>query len=412
MVYGPHAVARHEGKVVFVRGAAPCEEVEVVIREDRGRYAYADLLDVIRPSPVRRTPPCPYLPACGGCPWQHLEYEAQLAIKRVIVSEQLRRIGRLELDVPPVMSSPLEFGYRQRLKLRVADREVGFFAGGTHSLVAVERCLLPEPPVAAAIPEARVLIGSLHAKVRRLEIAAARDSTPDLTVAAEVEGSVSCADEPVCRSWLDAHPQVSGLTLAGRRWRRTWGSDRIAVRPQHDLSLNLRIGGFSQVNPRANRRLVEMVLDIVNARPGLRVLDLYSGAGNFSLPLARKGADVLAVEQDRKAVEDGNENARRLGLPACRFEQGRAARKAAELADAKRSFDLVLLDPPRCGAAETLTAIMRLAPPRLLYVSCDPSTLARDLRHLAARYRVRQIQAIDMFPHTYHVETIVETSLI
>jgi 23S rRNA (uracil1939-C5)-methyltransferase len=412
MAYGPHAVARRNGKVIFVRGGAPCEEAEIVVREDRGNYAYADLLTVLRPSPVRRQPPCPYLPRCGGCPWQHLAYEAQLVAKHTVVREQIRRIAHLDLDVRPVLPSPLEFGYRQRLKLRVAEGRVGFLAGGTHSLVDIDHCLLAEPEVAAAIPTVRTLVAMLCTRIRRIEIASGADPGPGLVVAAEAEGSFVAEDERHCRSWLDAHPSVSGLTISGRRWLRSWGGERLLVRPEADLSLSVRVGTFTQVNPEANRRLVDLVLNLAEPRTGQNILDLYAGAGNFSLPLARRGALVRAVDHDRRAIEDGKENAQRLGLEGCGFEHGNVAQAAANLARSGEHFALAILDPPRSGAAEALDALMRLAPDRVIYISCDPSTLARDLARLASQYRFGCVRALDMFPHTYHVENVVDAALI
>jgi 23S rRNA (uracil1939-C5)-methyltransferase len=412
MAYGPHAVARQNGKVIFVRGGAPCEEAEVVIREDRGKYAYADLCTVLQPSPLRRQPPCPYLPRCGGCPWQHLAYDAQLGAKYTVVREQIRRIGHLDLDVRPVLPSPLEFGYRQRLKLRVAEGRVGFLAGGTHSLVDIDHCLLAEADVAAAIPTARELIAMLRTGIRRIEIASGADPGPGLVVAGEAEGPFVADDETRCRSWLKAHPSVAGLTISGRRWLRSWGGERFLVQPEFDLSLSVRVGTFTQVNPQANRRLANLVLDLAQAGRGQNILDLYAGAGNFSLPLARRGALVRAVEQNQRAIEDGKENAQRLGLEGCRFEHGNVAQVVAGLGRSGERFTLAILDPPRSGAAEALDALIRLAPERVIYISCDPTTLARDLARLASHYRIGCAHPLDMFPHTYHVETVVDAALI
>jgi 23S rRNA (uracil1939-C5)-methyltransferase len=186
----------------------------------------------------------------------------------------------------------------------------------------------------------------------------------------------------------------------------------VIVRPETDLSLSVRIGTFTQVNPEANRRLVELVLDLAEPRTGQNILDLYAGAGNFSLPLARRGALVRAVEHDRRAIEDGRENAQRLGLAGCRFDHGHVAQAVADLAGSREHFALAILDPPRSGAADALDALMRLAPDRVIYISCDPTTLARDLGRLSSRYRVGCVQALDMFPHTYHVETVVDAALI
>lgn len=406
MAYGPHAVARHDGKVLFVRGAAPDEDVDVVVREDRRTFAYADVVAVVRPSAVRRPAPCPYLPRCGGCPWQHLTYEAQLAAKRLIVHEHLRRIAGLEAPVAPVLASPCEFGSRQRLKLRAANGAVGFYAAASHTLVAVTHCPIAEPAVEAAIPWAADLAGGLASNIRRIEVLR-RDAGGDVVAAAEVEGPWIAADEGRCGAWLSRHPAVRGLVLHGRRWRRAWGDDHVTVCPEPEIPLTVRAGTFVQVNPGANEQLVRTVLQTLSVGPARRVLDLYAGAGNFTLPLARRGVSVVAVEGHRQAAEDGIANARRLGLDNVRFIIDDVRRAVARLAAAGERFDAVLLDPPRSGAAEIVEDLCRVRAARLVYVSCDPATLARDLKRLSPQFRVEAIQPVDMFPHSYHVESVV-----
>jgi 23S rRNA (uracil1939-C5)-methyltransferase len=410
MAYGPHAVGHHEGKVIFVRGGAPEEVLDVVLRETRARFAFADAVAVVEPSPARRQPPCPYLPRCGGCPWQHLVYADQLAAKYDVVQQHLRRIGGLDVVPAPIVASPAEWRYRQRLKLRVQQRQVGFYAAASHDLVAVDHCLLAAPRVEAALPAATALVRRLATIVQRLEIVAG-DEAGELVLAAQAEGGWQPRDEDECRAWLDAHAQVRGLVVSGRGWRRAWGDERVTMRPEADLALQVHAGTFTQVNPGANRALVALVVARAGVAADMRVLDLYAGAGNLSLPLARRGAQVPAVEQHRQAADDGIANASRLTPGRCEFIARPARRAVAALHAAGRQFDLVVLDPPRSGAAEVLPALLRLAPARLVYVSCDPTSLARDLAQLTTRYRVTHVQSIDMFPHTYHVETVVAAEL-
>ncbi|MFN8640314.1 MAG: TRAM domain-containing protein [Candidatus Binatia bacterium] len=234
MAYGPHAVARAGGKVVFVRGAAPHEEVEVRVREERERYAFADLVAVRRPSPVRRSAPCPYLPRCGGCPWQHLEYGAQLAAKQRIVGDQLQRLGGVVVPVAAPLPSPRQLAYRRRVKLRVADGAVGFLAAASHDVVPIAHCLLAEPGVDAAIAWLAGLVHALRSAVRRLEVAAGA-AADRIVVAGEVEGAWHDGDEAACRDWLATHPEVAGLCCAGaggrgrgatRRSRSMWTTAR------------------------------------------------------------------------------------------------------------------------------------------------------------------------------------------
>jgi 23S rRNA (uracil1939-C5)-methyltransferase len=410
LTYGPHGVGRlASGKAVFVRGVAPGEEVEVVVTEDRKNFVYADLAAVVGPSQQRRTPPCEYLPGCGGCPWQHLTYAAQLHAKEQSVRDALTRIGKLDASlVQSILPSPLEFGYRNRLNLRVDGHEIGFYRGGTHALVPISHCLLAEAEVDRAIEAARALVRCVESKVRRIEIVA-RGRAPGVVLHGEVEGELSPRDEERAVAFLDSFSDVSGIVLQGHRWRTAWGDVMVRVTPADGAEVTLPAGAFSQVNPRANRQLVELVLAFAGLRGGDRVLELHAGAGNLTLPLAAHAGQVVAVEQDKLAAAAAAENTRALSNVEVRNLS--AAQAVTQCAARGENFDLVVLDPPRSGAPEAVKGLLDIAARRLVYVSCNPSTLARDLARLARRYRIEAVQPIDMFPHTYHVETVVRTVL-
>jgi 23S rRNA (uracil1939-C5)-methyltransferase len=233
-----------------------------------------------------------------------------------------------------------------------------------------------------------------------------------VVIAGEAEGGWHAADEEACLAWCDAHPAVAGMVLRGRGWSRSWGDPVVSVAVVDDAPpLRVRAPGFTQVNDGANRLLIEQVLHGVAPRPGLRVLDLYAGAGNLSFPLRRAGALVTAVEQDNAAAADARAQGEREPGTPLRVLAMAAERAVQQLAEAGEQFDAVVLDPPRSGAASCVASLLRIAAPRLVYVSCDPSTLARDLRQLSTAYRVDSAQPIDFFPHTYHVETVVAATL-
>ncbi|MGD9764243.1 MAG: 23S rRNA (uracil(1939)-C(5))-methyltransferase RlmD [Candidatus Binatia bacterium] len=410
MAYGPHAVTRDAGKVLFVRGAAPQERVEVAVREEHDRFAFADVVSVLQPSPARRVPPCEYLPHCGGCPWQHLDPGAQRAAKRQIVAEQLRRLGGLEVAVEPVLAAPREFGYRRRVKLRVANGAIGYHAAASHAIVPVGHCLLAEPPVDAAMAALPDLLAGARSAIRRLEIVNG-GSGGGVVVVGEVEGPFEAADEAHATAWLEGFAAVSGLVLRGRKWERTWGDPLVALSTSDASPLKVHAAGFTQVNSAANQLLVDTVLRLADPHPGQRILDLYAGAGNLSLPLRRAGAEVTAVERDARATRDARRNAEAEPGPPLQAIAQRAERAVAQLAAAGERFDVVILDPPRSGAQACIEALRALGVPRLIYVSCDPATLARDLRALVPPYAVDVVQPIDMFPQTYHVEIVLRAAL-
>jgi 23S rRNA (uracil1939-C5)-methyltransferase len=410
LTYGPHGVGRLNGKVMFVRGVLPGEDVDVRVREERRSFAYADLLSVKNPSPDRRVPPCPYLPQCGGCPWQHIRYDAQLRAKEQNVRDQLHKIGHLE-DIPllSTLPSPLEFGYRSRLNLRVEDRRVGFYAAGSHSLVPIDHCLLAEDTVDAAIRSAASLVGRLASRVRRVEIV--ERGAGGVVLRGEVQGRLADADRGVVGRWLASKEGVDGLVLHGRGWRLVWGTERIRFSPEENLDVDVRCGAFTQVNPAANRLLVRTVLKLGKFRSTDRVLDLYAGAGNFGFAVARRVADVVVVEQDALTAEDAAAAAAALGFDHVEVWRCSAAQALTRALADRATFDTVILDPPRSGAAEVLDGLLDAAPSRLIYVSCNPATLGRDLGRLSARYRIEAVQPIDLFPQSYHVECVVSAVL-
>jgi len=411
--HGPHGIARidGDGKVLFVRGAVPGETVEVAVREDRGTYAFADVCRVLSPSAGRREPPCPYLPRCGGCPWQHLEYAAQLRAKEQNVRDALRRIGGIgAAPIAPIIPSPDEYAYRGRLSMRVDGGRLGFYAGGTHELVEVGHCLLAQPAVDAAITAAASLLRRLASDLRRVEIASCGDGS-SVAIVGEVHGPLRTKDDTTIRGWLDAQPDVAGVVFTGKRWRRQWGDDAVAWAAEEGYALTTRAGTFTQVNPRGNRLLVQAVLDLGRFASADQVLDLYAGSGNLTVPIARRAGHVTAVEQHPDAAADARANVARLGLSNCRIVTGDARAAVAAFAAERTACAAVVLDPPRSGAAAIIDGLLALGPARLIYVSCNPATLARDLKRLAPRYTVDAVQPIDLFPHSYHVETVVRAVL-
>lgn len=425
LAYGPHGVARVDGKVHFVRGVAPGDLVEVAVREDRGSFAWADAARVVERGPARRDPPCAFLPRCGGCPWQQVADDEQAHAKEAVVRDLLARVGGLEAPrVLPILRPAPAFGYRRRLSMRIADRRVGFLAGASHELVQVDRCLLAAPELDGAIAVAQAWVESLRTRLNRLEIASVGpDADPPagtpaaafvaaagpgrFVLVGQADGPYSADDDAATERLLAREPRVAGAVVHGRGFRRVLGDERVRVPLVAGDRLELRAGDFTQVGDAGNAALIGCVVAAAAAAPGEVVADLYAGAGNLAIPLARRGARVFAVERSRSSVEAGRENARRLDLRELSFEEGDVPRVLDAWLASGVPIAVAVLDPPRSGAADAVPRLLRLAPRAIVYVSCDPATLARDLRALSGDYRLVDAQPIDFFPQTHHVETVV-----
>lgn len=396
-----------DGRVVFVAGALPGEKVRARIVSEKRQYLEAEMVELLSSSPDRVEPTCPYYDSCGGCDLMHLAYPAQVKAKEAWASQALSRLDAPELKA---MASPAEWGYRHRVRFQVQDGVIGFFARASHDLIQVEHC-----PVAA------------WGVNRLLEEVSGGDladwpSLAWLEVMADHEGRVLAAvglDDLPPDSSLVALKQALGR--AGADGARLYAADRVEAwtydqasglvyYADHDLSLRAYPGLFSQVNWPANELLIKHVLQKAGEPWGQeRALDLYAGAGNFSLPLAARDWGVLAVEGDPHAVKAGKAQARELGLEqSVVFSRGQAGRELHSQVKAGQTCDLVLLDPPRAGAKGLMKDLAALKPQRVIYISCHAAALARDAGRLKeAGYALADLSVIDMFPQTAHLEAVL-----
>jgi 23S rRNA (uracil1939-C5)-methyltransferase len=414
--YGPAGIAHVDGQVVFVPGTAPGDEVVVEIDSQKKNYATARVVEVRSPSPFRRLPPCPYVSQCGGCPWQHIEYPEQLRAKEVLVHEQLRRIGGLN-DIPllPIIPSPEEWRYRQRLLFHV-DRagRVGLLAPRSHNVVTIDSCSVAWEAMPSQLRLVREWIASLRTVVVQVELAvedpAARPEEQRVIVLGQARGPFQQKDEQACRL-LAARPLVAGVMLQGKEWRQAWGNTSRTFIGK-DETLTIHDDAFTQVNTAANQLLVEAVLRHSEVRSTDTVIELYCGSGNFSVSFARRAREFIGIEQDGRAIADARRNAARAGVTNTRFLHTPASVGVRELLAGGARGDVVVLDPPRSGAADIVDDLPRFGARVITYVSCDPATLARDLRRLHQHgYQLQAVQPIDMFPQTYHVEVVAVSVL-
>jgi 23S rRNA (uracil1939-C5)-methyltransferase len=404
LTYGGDALAHDGERVVFVPLAAPGDRVRARVVERRRDWARAEIETLLDAGPDRTVPPCPVFGRCGGCQWQHVATAAQHAAKRAIVAEQLSRLGGLrDVDVRPVRAAPEPWRYRARITLVAEGRRLGFQRARSHDLVEIAECAIADPTLVQTLDAARAWARDVRTAPRRVTLARAPGGA---VLVAELRAAPTPGDVDATERALVSDGRLRGAVLTGRGSRQVVGDPHLRVAVEPDLALEVPADAFTQVHADANLLLVATVLEIGRFAPGMRALDLYCGAGNFALPISRRGVAVTGIERSGVAVESARLNAARLGLGAT-FVRDAAAAALARLPSER--LDAVVLDPPRAGAAEVVAPLAGLRPSRLLYVSCDPATLARDARELAGRgYRIGRVQPVDLFPQTYHIETVAE----
>lgn len=366
LAFGGFAVGRHDGMAVFVPFAAPGERVRATITAIEKNHAKARLEQVLQASPHRREPRCKHFRDCGGCQFQHLDYATQLAAKSEFVRDALVRTGGFDWPEPIVVHHADEWGYRSRTQLKVLGRHLGFHRAFTNEVVDVEQCPVLAPELEAALVPLRQLVASLP-----------KDKVPyQVDGACGSDGAAFAPDMPGVRKDLVVH-DVLGF--------------RYLVEPE----------SFFQ----GNRHLVaDLVRGAVGDERGELAFDLYAGVGLFSLPLSRQFTRVIAVEDERRAATLGRVNVKHNTRDNVVYH-----RLTTEhfLRDNQERPDLVLMDPPRLGAKQVIPQLLQLGAARMVYVSCDPNTLARDLRSLCdGGYEIERVEGYDMFPQTYHVECV------
>ncbi len=430
MAYGGRGVGRIDGYMVFVPDTAPGDRVRARLWRVKPAYAEADLIEVEAPSPVRTTPPCPHFGPCGGCVWQHLGYDVQLRTKEDIVRESLAHIpGLPDVVIRPILPAGTPWAYRNKMEFTFhPEATLGLHRRGAFDrVVPIATCLIQSDTANAVLArarewastsglsryDARAHTGLLRQVVireakRTGEIMVALIATaPEVPTARELARRLVAETPGIASVLLGVNPGASdGLPLAG--------VSVLAGRPyiEEELAgLRFRIGleTFFQTNTDGAEQLVEAVVAFAGLHGEETVYDLYAGIGTLSLPLARRAKQVHGLEIAASAVEAARENARLNGVTNVAFASGDVRRLLPEVLGRAGSPDVLVLDPPRSGAgSRVMRKIIAAAAPRILYVSCNPGTLAADLGDLVrAGYAIRAVQPIDLFPHTYHVECVV-----
>lgn len=431
---GGDGVGRHGGLAVFVPQAAPGDVLEVEVTEVAPRFARARLVRLLRPGPDRVAPPCPVFGECGGCAWQHLGYAAQQRAKRGIVVEALRRLGHVadpERLVREVLPADPPWQYRHKMAVPLAPPRrpggpplAGFYAARSHRVVPVDGCAIQHPLLDRALAATRRLCavlgvrvydertrqGDLRHLVGRVSHGRGELLLCLVTAAARFPQGAALAEGlmaaiPECVGVVQNVNGTPGNAILGPVTRTLSGRDHL-LEDLDGLRFLVSAPSFFQVSPVQAAALYRVAVRQAALSRGQVAWDVYAGVGTLSLYLARTGAQVHAVEEVADAVRDGRRNAAANGAFGLRFHAGAAEAVLPALAARGPRPDVVVLDPPRKGASEAvLAAVAAAAPARVVYVSCNPATLARDVERLAdAGYRLREVQPVDMFPQTPHVE--------
>lgn len=409
-------VGRIEDKVVFVHGALPGERVSARLVGRNRRFDEAVTLAVEAPSHERVEPECPWFGYCGGCALQHLDHGAQLGWKQQRLKENLRRIGEVEPDewMAPIFASPWNYRRRARLSARNVPGKgrvlVGFREIGGRYVADIEACRVLHPAFADRLMELSSLIGSLSIPDRVAQVECAAGDDTAAIVLRHLEPLTS-ADEKALVDWSDQ----TGIAV----WLQSGGPDSVTRLWPAQHQLDYRLDGFGltldfhpqqfiQVNAAVNRQLTARAVELMDAGPDDRILDLFCGLGNFSLPLATRAGEVLGAELDESLVRSAAHNAAANGIGNAGFVAADLMQSVDTLDWMQDAFHGVLIDPPRSGAAEILPLVAATGARTLVYVSCDPATLARDAGTLTADfgYRLEKAGIADMFPHTAHVESL------
>jgi 23S rRNA (uracil1939-C5)-methyltransferase len=394
-----------DGRVTFVHRTAPADLAEVALTEKHDRWTRGRLLRVLEPSPERREAPCRFYDRCGGCTLEHLPYEAQLRAKARIVADALTRIGGVAVEPPEVVPSPSEFRYRNRVSFALRRGEHGEVVAGFHALGSPDEivdldgsCLLPEEPISRVWdalrrewgPDARRLPSG-----QRLRLTLRTNAAGQVSLLVEGGFSPGRPEELVERVeglvavWHRPAHAAAELVAGAPGLPETWG----------DETVELSGAAFLQVNRGAAALLEAHVAALAGDVAGLAVVDAYCGVGLHARRLARAGARVVGIELDPLAVDEAS----RAAPEGAAFVEG----AVEELIRAHLPADLVVLNPPRAGVhADVADALVAAPARRLIYVSCNPATLARDLKRLAPAYRLESVRSFDLFPQTAHVETV------
>ena len=408
LAYGPYGIGRIDHQVIMVPATVPGDKISARVTDSKGNYAFGEMVRLLQPSPLRQSPPCRYVNDCGGCPWQQVQSEAQLKAKEQNVADALRRIGKLEsFELRPIIASPREYHYRRRIRLQCDKaKRIGFFRAFSHDLVEIDGCLIADNALNKVIPPLGSWINELDTPIEYVEVVTG-DEPNEIVAAGKIAGDFIPRDDSACEHLIDQTNGINGLILYAKNWRKEWGHTAVSIRSDDGICLKVKGDVFTQINAEGNRKLLSELLAAGGFDKNDQVLELYAGAGNFTLSIAKQAREVLAVESYRQSVDSGKRSEQFNGIANVRWVCAYVPAAVERFFKQRERFSKIVLDPPRAGAKGIERNLASLGAEKILYVSCNPATLARDLSALTRHgYKLTFVQPIDLFPHTFHVETL------
>jgi len=416
--FGGCGVGRVSGKVVFVPYSAPGDEIRTkIIKEEKG-FMEGSIVELISPSPIRKEPPCPYHSICGGCHWLHIPYSEQVKAKEEIFKDTLKRIGKVDPSiVEPIQPSPMELNYRSRVQLKVWENKIGFYKRESHELVDISECPLAHPLINRILKGLREIWPPIPYPIARVDINVSPSDEKGI-VSIYLKDRSTFDFARFFKMLNQAIPEVTGLIIHYNRDEKVCGSPYLFSK-EGGFRFRASEGSFSQVNYHQNLNMKDYILSLVDLRGSEGVLELYSGGGNFTIPLARQAGNIVGIEVSEASISDAIENTRLNDIKNAVFIKATAEKGMEKVLSSGlgvgggKTIDLVLVDPPRDGCSKkVIEGIVSLKPGKVIYVSCNPSTLARDLsRFRELGYKTWSSRPFDMFPQTYHIESVTELGL-
>lgn len=420
--YESRGVAKLNGKTIFVNNALPQEIAQIRITQDKAHFAEAQVEQIVQPSPYRRAPACPHYGDCGGCAMQHVEFTAQVAMKQRVFEEQLQRIGKVQPEslLPPVYGTPWHYRSRTRLAVHTSANGkiiLGYQAKRSHKIVPINQCLLLPEHVSGCLNIIRDALQDMVNAQPKVGIRSVEISVGEGVTAVNII-SHKRQPENVLRALAGCLNRRGGKQI-WQVWQQIGSAKPQAVSPQDapplvfrlpefGLTMPFQLGDFTQINLPLNEIMVARAVRYLDPQPHERIADLFCGLGNFTLPLAKRAAEVVGIEGSAALTQRAIANARANGLPNAQFATADLFAATPETLAALGRFDKMLLDPPRAGAFAVVQALHApYLPQRIVYISCNPATLARDAAVLASKgYRFATAGMMNLFPQTSHVEAI------